>query len=96
MLLALAAVTLLADAAIAFVHVGVEFGWWRSPLPECAAPHFSGGSIADRLASMPANPAKPCDQPTFLIPVPADLDGHDESVVRAGLRRPARDLRLAW
>jgi len=68
MLLALAAVTLLADAAIAFVHVGVEFGWWRSPLPECAAPHFRAGSIAQRLASMPATPSKPCDQPTFLIP----------------------------
>ena len=67
-LLGLAAVTMLADAAIAFVHVGVEFGWWRSPLPECAAPRFSGGSIAQRLASMPATPSKPCDQPTFLIP----------------------------
>ena len=67
-MLALAAVTMLADAAIAFVHVGVEFKWWHSPLPECAAPRFSGGSIAQRLASMPARPAKPCDEPTFLIP----------------------------
>jgi disulfide bond formation protein DsbB len=67
-LLFLAIVCLLADAAIAAVHVGVEFQWWPSPLPECAAPHFSGGSIADRLASMPARPAKPCDDPSFLIP----------------------------
>jgi disulfide bond formation protein DsbB len=37
-------------------------------LPECAAPRFSGGSIAQRLAAMPARPAKPCDAPTFLIP----------------------------
>jgi disulfide bond formation protein DsbB len=58
----------LAEAAIAGVHVGVEWGWWPSPLPECAAPRFSGGSIADRLASMPARPSKPCDEPTFLIP----------------------------
>jgi disulfide bond formation protein DsbB len=69
-----AVLCLLADAAIAVVHVGVEMRWWPSPLPECAAPHFSGGSIADRLASMPARPAKPCDEPTFLIPgVPVSL-----------------------
>jgi disulfide bond formation protein DsbB len=67
-LLLLAIACLLADAAIAAVHVGVEFKWWPSPLPECAAPHFSGGSIADRLASMPSRPSKPCDDPTFLIP----------------------------
>jgi disulfide bond formation protein DsbB len=68
-ILVLAVVCLLADAAVAAVHVGVEFKWWPSPLPECAAPHLSSGSIAERLASMPARPAKPCDEPTFLIPV---------------------------
>ncbi len=73
-ILVLAIVCLLADAAIAAVHVGVEFKWWPSPLPECAAPRFSSGSIAERLASMPARPAKPCDEPTFLIPfVPVSL-----------------------
>jgi disulfide bond formation protein DsbB len=73
-ILVLAVVCLLADAAIAAVHVGVEFRWWPSPLPECAAPHFSGGSIADRLASMPARPAKPCDDATFIIPaIPISL-----------------------
>ena len=66
-LLCLAIGALLADAAVAAVHVGVEFNWWPSPLPECAAPHLSG-SIAERLASMPARPSKPCDEPTFLIP----------------------------
>lgn len=66
-LLCFAIVALLADAAVAAVHVGVEFQWWPSPLPECAAPHLSG-SIAERLASMPARPSKPCDEPTFLIP----------------------------
>jgi disulfide bond formation protein DsbB len=59
---------MLAAAALAFVHVGVEQGWWPSPLPECAAPHFAGGSIAERLASMPLRPSKPCDAPTFLVP----------------------------
>jgi disulfide bond formation protein DsbB len=73
-LLLLAVLCLLGDVAIAAVHVGVEFNWWPSPLPECAAPHLSGGSIADRLASMPARPSKPCDDPTFLIPgVPVSM-----------------------
>lgn len=67
--LALLVLTVLSDAAVAAVHVGVEQGLWKSPLPECAAPSFSPGeSIAQRLAHMPAHPAKPCDAPTFLVP----------------------------
>jgi disulfide bond formation protein DsbB len=67
-LLALLSLTMFAGAAIAAVHVGVEFGWWHSPLPECTAPHLASGSIAQRLASMPLRPSKPCDAPTYLIP----------------------------
>ncbi len=66
--LGLLLVAILAGAALAAVHVGVEQGWWPSPLPECAAPTFHGGSIAERLANMPATPAKPCDDPTYLVP----------------------------
>jgi disulfide bond formation protein DsbB len=54
-------------AAAAFVHVGVEWGWWASPLPECAAPNFSGMTMAQRFAAMPATPSKPCDEPTYLL-----------------------------
>jgi disulfide bond formation protein DsbB len=67
-LLGLLLAAVLAAAALAAVHVGVEQGYWPSPLPECAAPSFRGGSIAERLARMPATPAKPCDEPTFLLP----------------------------
>jgi disulfide bond formation protein DsbB len=66
--LALVALVMLAGAALGGVHVGVEQGWWPSPLPECAAPRITGGSLAARLAAMPARPAKPCDAPTFLVP----------------------------
>ena len=66
--LALAAVSVVAAAAAAFTHVGVEAKWWPSPLPECAAPVITGGSIAERLAHMPALPAKPCDEPAYLLP----------------------------
>jgi len=73
-LLVLVVLTLLADVALAFIHVGVEAHWWPSPLPECAAPRFIGGSIAERLANMPAIPAKPCDDPSYLFPgVPVSL-----------------------
>jgi disulfide bond formation protein DsbB len=59
---------MVASVAAASVHVGVEQGWWPSPLPECAAPALGTGSIAERLAHMPARPAKPCDDPTYLVP----------------------------
>ena len=64
----LAAVALLAGAVLGGVHVGVEQGWWPSPLPECAAPQLGHGTVAQRLARMPATPSKPCDEPTFLVP----------------------------
>ena len=66
--LGLAGLLVLGGAGIAALHVGVEARLWPSPLPECAAPQFSGGSIAERLRSMPARPAKPCDEPTYIIP----------------------------
>jgi disulfide bond formation protein DsbB len=68
LVLVLVALTALADVAVAAVHIGVEQKWWPSPLPECEAPRFSGGSIADRLRSMPALPSKSCEDPTYLIP----------------------------
>ncbi len=69
MLLALAGVAVLVSGGIAALHVGVEWGWWPSPLPGCQAPSMSlGGSLDDMLRSMPAAPNKPCDAPTFLIP----------------------------
>jgi disulfide bond formation protein DsbB len=67
-MLALVALVMFGAAGLGMVHVGVEQGWWPSPLPECAAPVLSSGSIAERLASMPAHPAKPCDDPTYLMP----------------------------
>lgn len=67
-LLGLAAAVMLAGAALGAVHVGVEHAWWPSPLPECAAPQLGGGTMAERLARMPARPAKPCDDPTYLVP----------------------------
>ena len=66
--LAMLAMVILTGVGFAAIHAGVEFHWWPSPLPECAAPSFGGGSIAERLSRMPAVPAKPCDEPVFLIP----------------------------
>jgi disulfide bond formation protein DsbB len=62
-------VALLVVAAVAsFVHVGVQWHWWPDPLPECRAPDFSGMTMAERLAAMPARPAKLCEDPDYLIP----------------------------
>lgn len=66
--LALAGLVVLGGVGIAAVHVGVENRLWPSPLPECAAPHITGATIAERLASMPDHPAKPCDEPTYVVP----------------------------
>ena len=60
--------SLLAGIAAGGTHVGVEAGLWASPLPECAAPSFGGGSVSERMARMPDRPSKPCDEPTYLIP----------------------------
>ena len=67
-MLLLVLLAVMAAAGLAFVHVGVELGYWPSPLPECAARSIDFSSIAERLAAMPARPAKPCDEATYLIP----------------------------
>ncbi len=61
LLLLVSILTLLAAAGLAFTHTGVEFHWWRSPLPECNGFLTPG-------AALPLTPAKPCDDPTYLIP----------------------------
>lgn len=59
----------LVSAAVAGFHVGVEFGWWPSPLPGCAAPTAGGAMTVDQImASLAAAPTKPCDEPVWLIP----------------------------
>lgn len=59
-LVALAGLAMLGDVAIAGLHVGVEFGWWPSPLPEC-------NGILTPGAALPMTPAVPCDRPVHLI-----------------------------
>ncbi len=58
---------LLADLVLVGVHAGVEWRFWKSPLPECLSPHLTGATMAERLASMPLRPSKPCDLPTYLF-----------------------------
>ena len=65
----LAVLAILGSAAVAALHVGVEQGWWPSPLPGCRAPVVAGGGSQDAmLQALPAKPNKPCDAPTYLIP----------------------------
>lgn len=68
-LLALAGIGALVSAAIGGFHVGVEQGWWPSPLPGCAAPTAgASASIDDMMRSLAAAPNKPCDAATYLLP----------------------------
>ena len=68
------AVVMLGGAGLSLTHAGVEQHWWPDPLPECSAPDFKGMTMAQRLAAMPARPAKPCEDPDFLIPgVPVSM-----------------------
>ncbi|HWT07583.1 MAG TPA: disulfide bond formation protein B, partial [Roseomonas sp.] len=69
-LLGLAGLAALVTAGIGALHVGVEQGWWPSPLPGCQAPTAggAGGSIDDMMRSLAAAPSKPCDAATYLIP----------------------------
>lgn len=68
-LLRAAALAVAVSGAIAALHVGVEQGWWPSPLPSCLAPSVgSGTSVDDLLASLTPLPSKPCDEPAHLIP----------------------------
>jgi len=50
------------------LHVGVEQGWWPSPLPSCLAPTAGGGSVEELLRGLRPTPAKPCDEPAYLFP----------------------------
>lgn len=71
-LLVLCAIAFVVAFGLAFVHLGVEFHWWKSPLPACNGVDFTGMSIAERLAAMPASPSKSCedaDYPIAFLPV---------------------------
>ena len=69
-LLALAGLAVLGSAAVAGLHVGVEGGWWPSPLASCAAPSAGSGAmtVEEMMRSLAPRPDKPCDAPAFLIP----------------------------
>jgi disulfide bond formation protein DsbB len=67
-LLRLAALAALASGAIAAFHLGVEFGWWPSPLAGCQVPSLgAAASLEELMASLAPVPAKPCDEPAYLI-----------------------------
>lgn len=76
-LLPLAGIAVLGSGAIAALHVGVEQGWWPSPLPSCAALRVDpGASVDELLRSLAPVPAKPCDAPTYPLPgLPLSLAG---------------------
>jgi disulfide bond formation protein DsbB len=68
-LLGLAGLAALTSGALGGFHLGVEQGFWPSPLAGCkAATAGAAMSIEDMLRSLAPIPNKPCDAPAFLIP----------------------------
>jgi disulfide bond formation protein DsbB len=96
--LLLAGVSVLASGGIAALHLGVEWGWWPSPLPGCVAPPIpAGASVEEMLRALPAAPTVPCDEPAFpLKPLPLSFAALNliyaaalgAVTLRAALRRP--------
>ena len=72
-----AILAVIASVAVNAFHVGVEQGWWPSPLAGCQMPRSAGGaSVDDLMRSLAAAPSKPCDAPTYLIPgLPISMAG---------------------
>ncbi len=63
------AAAVMASGAVAVLHLGVEAGWWPSPLPGCLAPSAGGAATVEELMrGLAAQPSKPCDEPAYLIP----------------------------
>jgi disulfide bond formation protein DsbB len=68
-LLRAAGLAVLVSGGIAMLHVGVEQGWWPSPLPACQAFGVDpNASVEEMMRSLAPRPNKPCDEPTYLIP----------------------------
>ena len=69
MLLGLAGLAALISGVLGGFHLGVEQGFWPSPLAGCKAATAGGAmSIEDMMKSLAPIPNKPCDAPAFLIP----------------------------
>ena len=67
-LLSLAGLAALTSGVLGGFHLGVEQGFWPSPLAGCKAATAGGAmSIEDMLKSLAPIPNKPCDAPAFLI-----------------------------
>jgi disulfide bond formation protein DsbB len=68
-LLALAGLAALVSGGLGGFHLGVEQGFWPSPLPGCKAASAGGlMSIDEMMKSLAPIPNKPCDAAAFLLP----------------------------
>ncbi|MCS6890604.1 MAG: disulfide bond formation protein B [Rhodovarius sp.] len=76
-LLVAAAIAAGASGTIGAFHLGVEWGFWPSPLPGCLAPAVqAAASVEELLRGLAPAPVKPCDEPAFLIPgLPLSMAG---------------------
>lgn len=58
----------LGNAGLAALHAGVEWGFWPSPLPECAPPGVGAAeTVDDLLKSLPPLPAVSCEEAAWRL-----------------------------
>jgi len=68
LLLALAGLAATTSGLVGGFHLGVEQGFWPSPLAGCKAATAGGAmSIEEMMKSLALIPNKPCDAPAYLI-----------------------------
>ncbi|MFQ3623274.1 MAG: disulfide bond formation protein B [Acetobacteraceae bacterium] len=66
--LAILALLFLGNAGLAALHAGVEWGFWPSPLRECAAPAVgAAATVEDLLRALAPLPAVPCDEAALRV-----------------------------
>tara|TARA_R110001592_G_scaffold31482_1_gene110940 strand:+ start:12816 stop:13337 length:522 start_codon:yes stop_codon:yes gene_type:complete len=65
-MVALAGLTFLANAVIAFYHTGVERHWWKSFLEGCNVPDLFGGDLLTKIQSAPV---VRCDEIPWADPI---------------------------
>lgn len=64
---------LIVSLGLSVLHIGVEEGFWASPLASCHVSVVKAANISDWLKNLPAAPVKPCDQPDYLLGFPLSV-----------------------
>lgn len=65
--------SLIVSIGLSVLHIGVEQGFWASPLASCHVHAVKAASVSEWLDNLPATPVKPCDQPDYIAGIPVSV-----------------------